>query len=140
MNSHPFSEHRSSMMALANVIGQVRTPFRMREYVAPSDRRANGARRQQKDVNGTSRRTTVSEIFRPDRHAFFARVALSLPSRPAIKIRPAPLSTRRKSINERQRQRVRAIAAPSYEGARITPRVATQNPTHAQSRQGDSKR
>ena len=30
--------------------------------------------------------------------------------------------------------------APSYEGARITPRVAAQNPTHAQSRQGDSKR
>jgi hypothetical protein len=35
---------------------------------------------------------------------------------------------------------VHAIAAPSYEGVRITPRVATQNPTHAQSRQGDSKR
>ena len=29
---------------------------------------------------------------------------------------------------------------PSYEGARITPGEAAQNPTHAQSRQGDSKR
>jgi hypothetical protein len=85
-------------------------------------------------------RTTFSEIFRPDRHAFFARVALSLPSRPAIKIRPAPLSTRRKSINERQRQRVCAIAATSNEGARITSAEADENPTDAQSRQGDSKR
>jgi hypothetical protein len=110
------------------------------DYVAPSDRRANGRDANKKTLTGLLMRTTVSEIFRPDRHAFFARVALSLPSRPAIKIRPAPLSTRRKSINERQRQRVCAIAAPSYEGVRITPRVAAQNPTHAQSRQGDSKR
>ena len=29
---------------------------------------------------------------------------------------------------------------PRTREARITPRVATQNPTHAQSRQGDSKR
>ena len=77
-------------------------------------------------------RTTVSEIFRPDRDAFFARVALSLPSRPAIKIRPAPLSTRRKSINERPRQKVYAIAATSNEGARITSAEAAENPTDAQ--------
>ena len=33
------------------------------------------------------------------------------------------------------------VAVSSYlvRGIRITPRVATQNPTHAQSRQGDSK-
>src|SRR5260370_41917931 len=36
-------------------------------------------------------RTTIGGIFRPDRHAFFAKLALSLLSQPAIKFRPAPL-------------------------------------------------
>jgi hypothetical protein len=35
--------------------------------------------------------TTISQIFYPDRRAFFAKLALSLPPQPAIKIRPAPL-------------------------------------------------
>jgi hypothetical protein len=37
-----------------------------------------------------------------------------------------------KGINERQRQRVYAIAATSNEGARITSAEAAENPTHAQ--------
>ena len=36
-------------------------------------------------------RTTIGGIFRPDRHAFFAKLAPSLLSQPAIKFRPAPL-------------------------------------------------
>ena len=36
-------------------------------------------------------RTTIGGIFRPDRYAFFAKLALSLLSQPAIKFRPAPL-------------------------------------------------
>jgi hypothetical protein len=36
-------------------------------------------------------RTTIGGIFRPDRHAFFAKLALNLLSQPAIKFRPAPL-------------------------------------------------
>ena len=36
-------------------------------------------------------RTTIGRIFCPDRHAFFAKLALSLLSQPAIKFRPAPL-------------------------------------------------
>jgi hypothetical protein len=40
---------------------------------------------------GRIRRTTLGGIFRPDRHAFLAKVALSLRSQPAIKFRPAPL-------------------------------------------------
>jgi hypothetical protein len=49
-------------------------------------------------------------------------------------------STSWKKYQRVAKSSVHAIAAPSYEGVRITPRVATQNPTHAQSRQGDSKR
>jgi hypothetical protein len=40
---------------------------------------------------GRIMRTTIGGIFRPDRHAFFAKLALSLLSQPAIKFRPAPL-------------------------------------------------
>jgi len=36
-------------------------------------------------------RTTIGGIFRPDRHAFFAKLTLSLLSQPGIKFRPAPL-------------------------------------------------
>jgi hypothetical protein len=39
---------------------------------------------------GRIMRTTIGEIFRPDRHAFFAKLALSLLSQPAIKFRPHP--------------------------------------------------
>jgi len=40
---------------------------------------------------GRIRRTTIGGIFRPDRDAFFAKLALSLLSQPVIKLRPAPL-------------------------------------------------
>jgi hypothetical protein len=35
--------------------------------------------------------TTISQILYPNRQAFFEKLALSLPSQPAIKIGPAPL-------------------------------------------------
>jgi hypothetical protein len=35
--------------------------------------------------------TTISQMLYPDRHAFFKKLALSLPPQPAIKIGPAPL-------------------------------------------------
>src|SRR5882724_2581215 len=78
-----------------------------RRIVAPTGRDAN-----KKTLTGLLMRTTVSEIIRPDRHVFFARVALSSPWRPPSRSDPAPLSTRRKSISERQRQRVCAIELP----------------------------
>jgi hypothetical protein len=34
---------------------------------------------------------TISQMFYPDRQAFFAKLSLSLSLRPAIKIGPAPL-------------------------------------------------
>ena len=34
---------------------------------------------------------TISQMFYPNRQAFFEKVALSLPPQPAIKIGPAPL-------------------------------------------------
>src|SRR5438105_2154710 len=111
----------------------------MRECVAPSDRRANGARRQQKDLNGTSN-AKVSEIFRPDRHAFFARVALSLPSPTRDQDQTGTAFNPSKKYQRAAKAKSLRHRTPSYEGARITPGVAAQNPTHAQSRRGDSKR
>jgi hypothetical protein len=85
-------------------------------------------------------RTTISEIFCPDRHAFFCESRAEF----AVATRDQDQTGTAFNLSKKYQRAAKAKSlrhrAPSYEGARITPRVAAQNPTHAQSRQGDSKR
>ena len=62
----------------------------------------------------TNMYATIRQILYPNRQAFFKKLALNLPSQPAIRISPAPLpSGARRAGSRNMRKAVPAVLGPT---------------------------
>src|SRR5947208_3066878 len=75
-------------------------------------------------------RTTIGGIFRPNRHAFFAKLALSLLSQPAIKFRPAQLEAVSMVVSAAEQDSILgeqdSVVVPSMEEWAVSSNVTMQ--------------